>query len=52
MGGMQREHRESDTTAQKIGRITLGAFMVFAGVGHLTFAREEFRAQVFRSPRM
>jgi uncharacterized membrane protein len=46
MGGMQREHRESDTTAQKIGRITLGAFMVFAGVGHLTFAREEFRAQV------
>ena len=34
------------TTAQTIGRITLGAFMVFAGVGHLTFGREEFRAQV------
>ena len=29
-----------------MGRIALGAFMVFAGVGHLTFGREEFRAQV------
>lgn len=35
-----------DTTAQKVGRIVLGVFMVFAGVAHLTFAREEFRAQV------
>lgn len=35
-----------ETTAQKFGRIILGAFMVFAGVGHLTFARAEFRAQV------
>ncbi|MCW1957751.1 MAG: DoxX family membrane protein [Mycobacterium sp.] len=35
-----------ETVAQKIGRIVLGSFMVFAGVGHLTFAREEFRAQV------
>ena len=34
------------TTAQTIGRVTLGAFMIFAGVGHLTFGREEFRAQV------
>lgn len=24
----------------------LGAFLVFAGVGHLTFARDEFQAQV------
>ena len=29
-----------------MGRIALGAFMVFAGIGHLTFGREEFRAQV------
>lgn len=35
-----------ETTAQKLGRTILGAFMVFAGVGHLTFARAEFRAQV------
>ena len=35
-----------EATAQKIGRIVLGLFMVFAGVGHLTCAREEFRAQV------
>src|SRR5690606_8421736 len=27
-------------------RIALGAFLGFAGVSHLTFAREEFRAQV------
>mgnify|MGYP006265681757 CR=1 FL=1 len=27
-------------------RIALGAFMVFAGLGHLTFARTEFQAQV------
>lgn len=27
-------------------RIVLGAFMTFAGAAHLTFAREEFRAQV------
>ena len=27
-------------------RLLLGAFMVFAGIGHLTFARAEFQAQV------
>ncbi|HPX36734.1 MAG TPA: DoxX family membrane protein [Mycobacterium sp.] len=32
--------------ARTIGRITLAAFMVFAGIGHLTFARAEFQAQV------
>ena len=36
----------TETTAQKIGRVALGAIMVFAGIGHLTFAREEFQAQV------
>lgn len=27
-------------------RVLLGLFLVFAGVSHLTFARQEFRAQV------
>lgn len=36
----------ADTTAQKAGRVVLGLFMAFAGISHLTFAREEFRAQV------
>ncbi|MCP4435254.1 MAG: hypothetical protein GY812_07120 [Actinomycetia bacterium] len=27
-------------------RLLLGAFLVFAGVGHMTFQREEFQAQV------
>ena len=27
-------------------RITLGAFMLLAGIGHLTYARETFQAQV------
>lgn len=36
----------AETTAQRIGRIALGAAMTFAGVGHLTFARQEFAAQV------
>lgn len=34
------------TAAQRIGRIALGALMVFAGISHLTFARNEFQAQV------
>lgn len=31
-----------------VGRIALGAVLVFAGISHLTFAREEFQAQVPR----
>ncbi|WP_461787849.1 DoxX family protein [Pedobacter sp.] len=31
---------------QKAGRIVLGIFMVLAGIGHLTFQRKEFQAQV------
>lgn len=31
---------------QDIFRIVLGAFMILAGVGHLTFQRQEFVAQV------
>ncbi len=29
-----------------IGRVTLGLFLLFTGIGHLTFGREEFTAQV------
>jgi len=35
-----------NTTLQKILRILLGAFMVFAAIGHLTNLRAEFQAQV------
>ncbi len=31
---------------QNILRILLGAFMLYAGIGHLTFLRAEFQAQV------
>jgi uncharacterized membrane protein len=37
-----------ESCAQQIGRVALGSAMVFAGIGHLTFARQEFRAQVPR----
>ncbi|MGZ3755668.1 MAG: DoxX family protein [Mucilaginibacter sp.] len=33
-------------TIKKSARIALGAGLVFAGIGHLTFARKAFRAQV------
>ena len=32
--------------AQTIGRVGLGSILVFAGISHLTFARQGFRAQV------
>lgn len=35
-----------DTPAKRIARWVLGGLMIVAGVGHLTFARVEFRAQV------
>ena len=31
---------------QTVARYGLGAFLVVAGIGHLTFARKEFQAQV------
>lgn len=34
------------TTFQHILRILLGSFMVLAGIGHLSFQRQEFQAQV------
>ncbi|WP_437398869.1 DoxX family protein [Flagellimonas lutimaris] len=36
------------SSTQNIFRIILGLFMIMAGVGHLTFQREEFQAQVPR----
>ena len=35
-----------NSVPRTIGRIGLGAALLFAGIGHLTVAREEFRAQV------
>ena len=35
-----------DTVARRIGRIALGLSLVFAWIGHLTFSRDEFQAQV------
>ncbi|MEO6904335.1 MAG: hypothetical protein ABI315_14445 [Bacteroidia bacterium] len=37
---------EQTTTLQNIFKILLGIFMIAAGVGHLTFQRSEFQAQV------
>jgi uncharacterized membrane protein len=34
------------TTVRRVGQVALGATLVFAGVSHLTFQRQEFRAQV------
>lgn len=36
------------STLQNIFRVLLGAIMALAGIGHLTFQREEFQAQVPR----
>lgn len=36
----------AESPARNAGRILLGAFMCVAGIGHLTFARAEFQAQV------
>lgn len=38
-------HETKTTTLQDLARYTLGTFMVGAGTGHLTFARQAFRAQ-------
>ena len=39
-------HEVQTTTLQNVARGVLGAFMVVAGIGHLTFQRQEFQAQV------
>jgi hypothetical protein len=35
-----------EETLKNVARITLGAALIFAGVSHLTFARNDFQAQV------
>lgn len=34
------------STSQNVARLALGTFMSFAGTSHLTFARDDFQAQV------
>ena len=34
------------STGRTLARVALGSFLTFAGTGHLTFARQEFQAQV------
>ncbi len=38
--------KEKTNLIQNILRIVLGLFMLYAGIGHLTFSRVEFQAQV------
>ncbi|MBH0052740.1 DoxX family membrane protein [Salinibacterium sp. SWN139] len=40
------EPSRASRIGRRIGRIALGASLVFAGISHLTFAREDFQAQV------
>jgi uncharacterized membrane protein len=40
--------KNQTTGIQNIFRVLLGAFMTIAGIGHMTFQREEFLAQVPR----
>lgn len=43
---MKIQQQQQTSTLQKAARILLGTFMVFAGLGHLTFQRKAFQAQV------
>jgi len=36
----------NEKQAKKIARVLLGGNLIFAGISHLTFAREDFQAQV------
>lgn len=44
MSGTSAPHRSS--LPRTIARVALGLFLLVAGIGHLTFGREEFTAQV------
>lgn len=46
LGLLTSKSPSADTTPRTVGRIALGSALVFAGVGHMTFAREDFQAQV------
>ncbi|QIL76718.1 hypothetical protein [Hymenobacter sp. HDW8] len=39
-------HQVHTSTLQNVARGALGTFMIVAGTGHLTFARQQFQAQV------
>ena len=39
-------YKANTTTLQNVARCLLGTFMIGAGTGHLTFARQPFQAQV------
>ncbi len=43
---MGSSENQLGTLSRLIARLILGAFLLFAGVGHLSFARVEFQAQV------
>ncbi|WP_036602091.1 DoxX family protein [Olivibacter sitiensis] len=43
---MRKKSPTSGTLTQRIARVALGTFLLFAGIAHLTFARKAFRAQV------
>ena len=43
---MTPAHGPALGAGRTVGRILLGAFLAFAGTAHLTFSRQEFRAQV------
>ena len=42
----RQKPEQASSPLRTIGRIILGLFLVFAGISHLTFARQEFTAQV------
>ena len=43
---MNISENDSTSVLQNIGRYLLGSFLTFTGIGHLTFLRKEFLAQV------
>lgn len=47
MESIEKIHIENKPTiAQNIGRFLLGSFLTYTGIGHMTFLRKEFWAQV------
>lgn len=44
--GTRRDDTPRDGVVRTLGRVLLGGVLAFAGTSHLTFARDEFQAQV------
>lgn len=44
--GTRRDNTPRDGVVRTLGRVLLGGVLAFAGTSHLTFARDEFQAQV------